>query len=126
MNYINLCAIYMKTALLACSFAGMDYVPIDIGMPEKRINEIIKIMNREQYNKIKKIYLNLDDIYYIIFTSGSTGKPKGVKVTYENVNSCIEWLKDITKIEKGIGLNQAIFSFDLSVADLYLSILLQL
>ena len=39
------------------------------------------------------------------------------------MNSCINWLKKITKIQKGVILNQADFSFDLSVADLYLSLI---
>ena len=39
------------------------------------------------------------------------------------MNSCINWLKNITKIRKGVVLNQANFSFDLSVADLYLSLI---
>ena len=62
-----------------------------------------------------------EDIYYIIFTSGSTGMPKCVKVSYKNVNSCIRWLQKITGAEHEVILNQADFSFDLSVADLYLS-----
>lgn len=141
--------LYMKATFLACSFAGMTYVPIDISMPKQRVNEIIKqvkpgliigdiekgtyknvskneifrVMNNLQYKEIEKIYLKPEDIYYIIFTSGSTGTPKGVKATYENVDSCIRWLKEITKIENGVILNQAVFSFDLSVADLYLSII---
>ena len=133
--------IYMKATFIACSFAGMTYVPIDESMPEERIEQIIKqinplliigkniskqkindIMNKENYKEINNIYLKPDDIYDIIFTSGSTGIPKGVKVTYKNLNSCINWLKDITKIKKGVILNQANFSFDLSVADLYLSL----
>ena len=134
--------IYMKATFIACSFAGMTYVPIDENMPKERVEQIIKqvepeliigkniskqkineIMNQENYKEIEEIYLKPENIYYIIFTSGSTGIPKGVKVTYKNVNSCINWLKDITKIKKGVVLNQANFSFDLSVADLYLSLI---
>ena len=133
--------IYMKAAFLACSFAGMTYVPIDESMPEERVKTIInqvepiftigkdiskekinEIMNEENYKEIDKIYLQPEDAYYIIFTSGSTGIPKGVKVTYRNLNSCVNWLKDITKAQKEVILNQANFSFDLSVADLYLSV----
>ena len=133
--------IYMKATFLACSFAGMAYVPIDESIPTERFENIIKqikpklvigkniskekiyeIMNNEEYKEINQILLTLEDIYYIIFTSGSTGIPKGVKVTYENLDSCINWLKEVTKIKKGIILNQANFSFDLSVADLYLSL----
>ena len=64
-----------------------------------------------------------EDIYYIIFTSGSTGIPKGVKVTYKNLDSCINWLSNIITIKNETILNQANFSFDLSVADLYLSLI---
>lgn len=143
--------VYMKATFLACSFAGMTYVPIDINMPKERVDTIIeqvnpifiignfendkfknisqdeinKIMEKEDYEEITQIYMKPTDIYYIIFTSGSTGTPKGVKVTYSNLDSCINWLKRITKIEDGIILNQASFSFDLSVADLYLSLITQ-
>ena len=134
--------IYMKATFIACSFAGMTYVPIDDSMPKERVEKIIKqvnplliigkniskqkineIMNEDSYKEVNDIYLKSDDIYYIIFTSGSTGVPKGVKITYKNLNSCINWLKDITRIKKGVILNQANFSFDLSVADLYLSLI---
>ena len=63
------------------------------------------------------------DNYYIIFTSGSTGKPKGVQITLDCLNHYLEW-----SVELGGGsgekrgahfLNQAPFSFDLSVMDLY-------
>lgn len=141
--------IYMKSTFIACSMAGMAYVPIDTEMPKNRVNLIInqvkpcliignfncdavktisqndieQIMNQEDYKEINEIYLKPEDIYYIIFTSGSTGTPKGVKVTYNNVDSCVKWLKEITENKRGVILNQAAFSFDLSVADLYLSLI---
>ncbi len=140
--------IYMKATFLACSFAGITYVPVDKSIPKERADLIIeqvnpyciigdfqrrdcksistqqvyKIMKKEKFCEICQIYLKKDDVYYIIFTSGSTGAPKGVKITYKNLDSCIKWLKNITKPENEIILNQANFSFDLSVADLYLSL----
>ncbi len=72
---------------------------------------------------IEKIYLKDEDIYYIIFTSGTTGEPKGVQITYRNLKSCMSWLEEICKIKQSVVLNQANFSFDLSVADLYLPLL---
>lgn len=139
----------MKAAFLACSFAGIPYVPIDVSMPIDRIKLIIKqvnpsfiigdlkvdkyenisknkieeIMSLKEYNDIEKIHMELEDIYYIIFTSGSTGTPKGVEITYKNINSCINWLEKVTNAKNEVILNQANFSFDLSVADLYLSLL---
>ena len=134
--------VYMKASFLACSFAGITYVPISENMPQERVNKIIEqiqpnliigknikknkiveIMNNNNFKDINNIYLKPEDIYYIIFTSGSTGIPKGVKITYDNVDSCVNWLKKITNIKKGVILNQADFSFDLSVADLYLSLI---
>lgn len=140
--------VYMKATFLACSFAGITYVPVDKSIPKERVDLIInqvnpycifgdceskccknitkkqiyELMENEEFNEINQIYLNANDIYYIIFTSGSTGTPKGVKVTYKNVDSCVKWLEEITKVDDDIILNQANFSFDLSVADLYLSV----
>ena len=69
--------------------------------------------------------LSEDDIYYILFTSGSTGKPKGVQVTYRCLNNFLKWTSSIiTRYDSShlIFLNQAPFSFDLSVMDLYTSL----
>lgn len=141
--------VYMKATFLACSFAGITYIPIDESMPKERVEKIVgqtnpfciignfesttvknipvsymyEIMTNESFNEIDKIYLKENDIYYIIYTSGSTGNPKGVKVTYKNLDSCINWLRTILKPENEIFLNQANFSFDLSVADLYTSLI---
>ena len=129
--------IYMIASFLACSFAGMTYVPIDISIPKERKNKIInqvkpkiiidsnieQIMNKDAYHNISDIYLQNEDIYYIIFTSGSTGKPKGIQITYNNLQSCMKWLIKICNVKNDIILNQANYSFDLSVADIYLPLL---
>lgn len=61
--------------------------------------------------------------FYIMYTSGSTGKPKGVVVTLQNINSFIDWSLSISNCDQNtIFLNQAPFSFDLSVMDLYTSL----
>lgn len=129
--------IYMIASFIACSMAGFTYVPIDEEIPKERANKIImqvqpeliidetieKIMEKDNPKDIEKIYLKDEDIYYIIFTSGTTGEPKGVQITYRNLKSCMFWLEEICKIEQSVVLNQANFSFDLSVADLYLPLL---
>lgn len=129
--------IYMIASFLACAFAGLTYVPVDITIPDGRKKKIIEqvnpkiiidkeienIMDRENYKGISKIDMKDEDIFYIIFTSGSTGEPKGVQITYNNLKSCTKWLEDICNIENAVILNQANFSFDLSVADIYLSLL---
>lgn len=67
-----------------------------------------------------------EDTYYIIFTSGSTGKPKGVQITADCLNHYLDWSVNLgSSREEKAGahfLNQAPFSFDLSVMDLYTSL----
>ena len=64
-----------------------------------------------------------EDLFYMIFTSGSTGSPKGVQITSDCLNHYLDWsvVLGTTKEEKEgrVFLNQAPFSFDLSVMDLY-------
>lgn len=63
-------------------------------------------------------------IYTILFLHQEVlGKPKGVKITYNDLNSFINWFRTcVIPCNKSIILNQAAFSFDLSVADLYLAL----
>lgn len=65
-----------------------------------------------------------EDPAYIIFTSGSTGAPKGVVVTASCVDNFFPWALSVAGVE-GPGarfLNQAPFSFDLSVYELSMSL----
>ncbi len=64
-----------------------------------------------------------EDLFYILFTSGSTGTPKGVQITADCLDRFLDWS---SRLGEGfpagaprVFLNQAPFSFDLSVMDLY-------
>ena len=63
-----------------------------------------------------------DHPYYVIFTSGSTGEPKGVVITLGCLESFVGWMLAEQSGLRGMFLNQAPFSFDLSVMDIYLSL----
>ena len=67
-----------------------------------------------------------EDLFYIIFTSGSTGTPKGVQITRDCLDHFIQWGvtlgRGLDDGKRRVFLNQAPFSFDLSVMDLYLSL----
>ncbi|MCO6017234.1 D-alanine--poly(phosphoribitol) ligase subunit 1 [Carnobacterium divergens] len=65
-----------------------------------------------------------DENVYIIFTSGTTGVPKGVQISHDNLISFSEWMANDFPLGKNKRfLAQAPFSFDLSVMDLYPSLL---
>ena len=89
-------------------------------------SEIEKVVLTEETAPAGMISLGPDDICYIIFTSGSTGRPKGVEIPYRCLCRFTEWgvaLGTTAQQKEGKRfLNQAPFSFDLSVMDLYLSL----
>lgn len=70
-----------------------------------------------------KYWVKDEDVFYIIFTSGSTGKPKGVQITMDNLSHYLDWSVNLGSSsedkKKQNFMNQAPFSFDLSVMDLY-------
>lgn len=133
-------------AILSCIKAGRTYIPVDCFTPESRLKYIIELtgsdllincslaskLSIESISLAQLIdYKNEPEKYsdnqtaYIIFTSGSTGKPKGVPVSYSNLINFIEWIssdKILGAYSDAVVLNQASFSFDLSVADLFYSL----
>lgn len=67
-----------------------------------------------------------DEAFYVIYTSGSTGHPKGVQISRAALESFVDWTATFTAPPvretartEAVWLNQAPFSFDLSVMDLY-------
>lgn len=135
-------------AILSCLIAKRTYVPVDWFMPEGRLQHIIELTGAELIincsddssinTDVETVSLSELELFssenikasdnenaYIIFTSGSTGKPKGVPITYSNLSNFISWIsskKMLGSYADAIVLNQASFSFDLSVADLFYSI----
>jgi D-alanine--poly(phosphoribitol) ligase subunit 1 len=63
-----------------------------------------------------------DPLVYIIFTSGSTGEPKGVQITRQAICSYLDWMeRDYGFTGEDVFINQAPFSFDLSVYEVMFS-----
>ncbi|MBQ6143112.1 MAG: D-alanine--poly(phosphoribitol) ligase subunit DltA [Clostridia bacterium] len=96
--------------------------------PENAVSfEEIESIIKSENNKISEsCYVKNDDVFYIIFTSGSTGKPKGVQITLDCLNNFLKWSSFLggenLENKNYVYINQAPFSFDLSVMDLYTSL----
>lgn len=87
------------------------------------LDEIKKIINSQEQCICSDHWVKGEDVFYVIFTSGSTGKPKGVQITANCLNNYLDWAVNLginqeDKLRKCF-LNQAPFSFDLSVMDTY-------
>lgn len=89
---------------------------------EKSVAEIRPLNASSAGKMIGEYWVKPGDVFYIIFTSGSTGEPKGVKISAASLESFVGWMAGIAGEDGGTFLNQAPFSFDLSVMDLYTSL----
>lgn len=80
--------------------------------------------NEEYSGEEKELFpVSGEEVFYMIFTSGSTGEPKGVQITESCLSHFLDWSVELGNSRQDkdgkVFLNQAPFSFDLSVMDLY-------
>ncbi|MCR5781736.1 MAG: AMP-binding protein [Clostridia bacterium] len=138
--------ISVVVSIISCLMADRTYVPVSTNTPETRARRIIEATGSDliltdhnadifgtDYCRVSDLERFSDnaenkcdtDIAYIIFTSGSTGEPKGVPVSVDNLENFVRWISSLHPLcdyRNRIVFNQASFSFDLSVADLYYSL----
>ncbi|MFJ9288512.1 D-alanine--poly(phosphoribitol) ligase subunit DltA [Bacillus halotolerans] len=139
---------HMIVSFLGSVKAGHPYIPVDLSIPSERIAKIIESSGAELLIHVSGLPVDIDsgliqtvsaeellenegtvsrdqwvtghETFYIIYTSGSTGNPKGVQISAANLQSFTDWICADFPINGGkTFLNQAPFSFDLSVMDLY-------
>ncbi|MCD8828688.1 D-alanine--poly(phosphoribitol) ligase subunit DltA [Staphylococcus gallinarum] len=137
---------FMIVGMIGAIKAGCGYVPIDISIPQDRVEAIVNkvqpefilntseailpfsditifdvqcIIDHEEISEFES-KMQPNDIVYTIFTSGSTGEPKGVQISYDSLNEFTQWMVELNQLGvKQQWLNQAPFSFDLSVMAIY-------
>ena len=137
----------MLANMLACAFAGVTYIPADTSYPAPRVEKMAELaapalvftdlplelpgVRRVEQWQIDALPVSTEplmvqaqetDTAYILFTSGSTGTPKGVKVSWSSLTGFGRWIRTLVGFNPARVLNQAAFSFDLSVADILLTL----
>ncbi|MFP3122685.1 D-alanine--poly(phosphoribitol) ligase subunit DltA [Ectobacillus funiculus] len=106
--------------LLSPTTDALEYLPVRV-VGKNWLDDVFETYKDEApapANAVKE-----SDNFYIIYTSGSTGNPKGVQITSSCLESFVSWMLEDFNLQTGqVFLNQAPFSFDLSVMDLYPSL----
>ncbi len=93
--------------------------PVDV-IEHRAIGDLVAAAGHSDRER----WIDGEDLAYILFTSGSTGAPKGVEVTAACFDNFCEWDLELVRahtagFEGGpVWLDQAPFSFDLSVFEL--------
>ena len=142
----------LLAAFWACALAGRPYVPVDVALPPARIARMaaiasvrtavaatawppglaqelgargVRILQPGQADQAAAPEPGPPSpLAYIVFTSGSSGDPKGVPIHWDALEHFTDWLLTLRRPRPGqeVILNQAPFSFDLSVMDLFLAL----
>ncbi|MBN6037279.1 non-ribosomal peptide synthetase [Amycolatopsis sp. 195334CR] len=133
-------------AVLGVVASGAAYLPLDPGLPQARLAELIELggvtrvltgSGIELPGGVTRLDLDVEklatysaempdvvqaptDLAYVIFTSGSTGVPKGVMIDHLGVHNTVVDINrrfEVTPDDRVLGL--ASLSFDLSVYDIF-------
>ncbi|KQO31340.1 hypothetical protein ASF10_22140 [Flavobacterium sp. Leaf82] len=127
---------YLIIAILGILKSEGIYLPIDINLPEKRIEYIkndsqykvvIDALFIKEFLKHKDDYSDLNikranksnDVAYIIYTSGTTGQPKGTSIEHHSLVNRLVWMQKLYNLsDTDVIMQKTPNSFDVSVWEL--------
>ncbi|MBD3629798.1 non-ribosomal peptide synthetase [Cyclobacterium sp.] len=140
-------SIEMIIAILGTLKTGAAYLPVDTGLPEKRILYMLqdscqltisgkpfrkgvglkgKLLEWDTFTAAKEhlplsepgLQTRAEDSAYIIYTSGSTGKPKGVVISHANLHHFLTAVSDSPGIHRDDRfLAVSSVSFDIAILE---------
>ncbi|MFM0735139.1 D-alanine--poly(phosphoribitol) ligase [Paraburkholderia sediminicola] len=135
-------------AMAGALLLGAPFVPVDTIYPDERMRRIASALSAQTYFDAQGgrfVSLNAQggrpetgaaqgsaspasapqalrekNLAYVLFTSGTTGEPKGVQIGRESVAALADWMAaDFALGDVPVFLNQAPFSFDLSMYEVF-------
>lgn len=115
-------------AMVGALLIGAPFVPVDTIYPQERLRRIVEIVRAEavfdaasgSFTSGEGAMLAERGLAYVMFTSGSTGDPKGVQIGRESVGLLGDWMLGSFGLgEAPVFMNQAPFSFDLSMYEVF-------
>ncbi|WP_131809353.1 non-ribosomal peptide synthetase [Mycobacteroides immunogenum] len=130
-------SVEMVVGIWAILRVGCTYVPIDPALPPSRIHAILSDSGSRVCLTTAMIraatregeVAGLPPLgppaapAYVMYTSGSTGKPKGIAVTHHGVLRTVMSPNDLTVTPEDSVLQLVNYAFDLSVFDIFGSLL---
>ena len=115
-------------AMVGALSIGAPFVPVDTIYPAERLRRIVEIVRpgavydaaAGTFAPHEGAMLQERGLAYVMFTSGSTGDPKGVQIGRESVGLLGDWMLGSFGLgEAPVFMNQAPFSFDLSMYEVF-------